>query len=156
MKINWKSLIISIAIPLGVGGISALLTMGAMDSFGQLKSPPLSPPAILFPIVWTVLYILMGVASYLVFRSGAPTEEVKEALTLYGVQLFFNFFWSIFFFNLEWYTFAFIWLLALFALVVFTTVKFFKINKWAGNLMLPYCIWIAFAGYLNLGVAILN
>lgn len=156
MKINWKSLIISIAIPLGVGGISALLTMGAMDSFGQLNQPPLSPPAILFPIVWTVLYILMGVASYLVFRSGAPTEEVKEALTLYGVQLFFNFFWSIFFFNLEWYTFAFIWLLALFALVVFTTVKFFKINKWAGILMLPYCIWIAFAGYLNLGVAILN
>ena len=156
MKINIKSLIIALAIPLGIGGISAILTMGAMDSFGELSQPPLSPPAILFPIVWTVLYILMGIASYLVFRSGKAKETVGEALTLYGLQLFFNFFWSIIFFNLDWYTLAFIWLIVLFALVIATTVKFFKINKWAGVLMIPYCMWVAFAGYLNLGIALLN
>ncbi len=156
MKINWKTLIICIAIPLGVGGVSALLTMGAMSSFGELNQPPLSPPAIVFPIVWTVLYIMMGVASYLVLRSGASEELTVRALSLYGAQLFFNFFWSIIFFNLEWYGIAFIWLLAMFVLIVAATVNFFKINKWAGILLLPYCLWVAFAGYLNLAIAFLN
>ncbi len=156
MKINWKTLLISIAVPLGVGGISALITMGAMENFGELSKPPLSPPAILFPIVWTVLYLLMGIASYLVLRGGGSEEDTVRALALYGTQLFFNFFWSIIFFNLEWYGIAFLWLLIMFVLIVAAAVKFFKINKWAGILMLPYCLWVAFAGYLNLAIAFLN
>ncbi|MBQ7363598.1 MAG: tryptophan-rich sensory protein [Clostridia bacterium] len=156
MKINWKSLLICIALPLGVGGLSALLTMGAMESFGELNKPPLSPPAILFPIVWTVLYILMGISSYLVLRGGGSESDTVRALSLYGAQLFFNFFWSIIFFNLEWYGIAFVWLAVMFVLIIATTVHFFRINKWAGILMLPYCLWVAFAGYLNLGIAFLN
>ena len=156
MKINWKTLIIAIALPLGIGGLSALLTMGAMKSFGELNQPPLSPPAIVFPIVWTVLYILMGIASYLVIRGQGSEEDTVRALTLYGAQLFFNFFWSIIFFNFEWYGIAFVWLVIMFILIIATTVSFFKINKWAGILMLPYCLWVAFAGYLNLAISFLN
>ena len=156
MKIKWKTLIICILIPLLVGGLSGLLTMRSMDLFGALNKPPLSPPAWLFPVVWTALYVLMGIASYLVIEARAGQEQTTRAIVLYGVQLFFNFFWSIIFFNLEWYGIAFIWLLILFILVVATTVSFFRIDKRAGYLMLPYCVWIVFAGYLNLGIAMLN
>ena len=156
MKINWKTLLICVAIPLGVGAISALLTMDSMRIFGELNQPPLSPPAWLFPIVWMALYIAMGVASYFVLESGAEQREVRGALTLYGVQLVFNFFWSIIFFNLEWYGIAFLWLLCLLVLIIATTRAFFKIDKRAGWLMIPYIVWVAFAGYLNLGIALLN
>ena len=105
LKIQWKKLILCIAIPLAVGGVSALLTRGGMETFQALNKPPLAPPAWLFPVAWTVLYILMGIASYLVFTSGKPN---KLALALYGVQLIFNFFWPIIFFGLERYLFSFI------------------------------------------------
>lgn len=156
MKIKWKTLIFCILIPLAVGGLSALLTMEGTRSFALLEKPPLSPPAWLFPVVWTVLYILMGIASYLVIHSRAGQEQEGRAIALYAVQLFFNFFWSIIFFNLQWYGIAFLWLVILFVLVVLTTVEFFKINRIAGILMLPYCVWVAFAGYLNLAIAFLN
>lgn len=155
MKIQWKKLIICIAIPLLVGGLAALITMGSMESFALLNKPPLSPPGWLFPVVWTILYTLMGIASYLVYTSGQPYRS-KTALTVYGVQLFFNFFWSIIFFNLEMYLFAFIWLVVLWLLILVTTVLFYRIEKSAGYLMIPYLIWVTFAGYLNLGIYILN
>ena len=98
MKIQWDKLLKSIALPLAVGGVSALISMDAMQSFGSLNQPPLSPPAWLFPLVWSILYVLMGIASYLVLVSDKPARA-KTALTVYGVQLFFNFFWSIIFFN---------------------------------------------------------
>lgn len=156
MKIKWKTLIFCILIPLAVGGLSALLTMEGTRSFALINKPPLSPPAFLFPIVWTVLYILMGIASYLVIHSRAGQAQTSRALTLYGLQLFFNFFWSIIFFNFQWYGIAFLWLLILLALIIATTVSFFRINRIAGILMLPYCLWVAFAGYLNLAIALLN
>lgn len=153
LKIQWKKLILCIAIPLVIGGVSALLTRGGMETFQALNKPVLSPPGWLFPVAWTVLYILMGIASYLVFTSGKPN---KLALALYGVQLIFNFFWPIIFFGLERYLFAFIWLILLWILILLTTISFYKISKPAGYLMIPYLLWVAFAGYLNLFIYLLN
>lgn len=155
MKIDFKKLITSIAIPLGVGAASAFLSMDNMKKFSSLNQPPLSPPAWLFPVVWSVLYILMGIASYLVAASDKPARS-KTALTVYGVQLFFNFMWSIIFFNLEAYLFAFIWLVALFLLILATAKLFYDIDKRAGYLMIPYILWVAFAGYLNFAIYLLN
>ena len=117
-KINLKTLLIFLAIPLIVGGISALLTMGGMEYFELLEKPLLSPPGWLFPVVWTLLYTLMGIASYLIVESGVEPSEKINALKVYFLQLAFNFLWSIFFFNLELYAFSFIWLLTLLFLIV--------------------------------------
>lgn len=156
MKINFKALLVSIVIPLSVGLISGFLSRGGMEQFTSLNKPPLSPPGILFPIVWTILYILMGVASYLVFSSEKNNQDVKDALTVYGLQLAVNFFWSIFFFNLEWYLFSFFWLILLWVLIFYTIRLFYPISKPAAYLMIPYLLWVTFAGYLNLGVYLLN
>lgn len=109
----------------------------------------------LFPVVWTVLYILMGIASYLVLTSAKPNRS-RSALLVYGVQLFFNFFWPILFFSLKLYLSAFFWLVLLWLLILVTTVLFYKIAKPAGLLLVPYLLWVAFAGYLNLGIYLLN
>lgn len=156
MKIDKKRLILSLAIPLVVGGAAGLLTMNSMETFAALNQPPLSPPGWLFPVVWTVLYILMGIASYLVSVSDAPQEEKQRALWTYGIQLAFNFLWPIIFFNLKWYLFAFVWLVMLWILVLITALQFGRIRKVAGNLMIPYLLWVTFAGYLNLGIYLLN
>ena len=156
MKASRKNLIIALAIPLVVGGVSALLTQNGMEKFKSLHKPPLSPPGWLFPVVWTVLFLLMGCASYLVRRSGRPIRSVRRALLLYGVQLGFNFLWSILFFNLSLYLAAFLWLAALWLLILATTVEFYRISRRAGYLMVAYLLWVAFAGYLNFGVYLLN
>ncbi len=156
MKIKWKQLIIAILIPLLVGGLSALISGGGMEAFQSLNQPPLSPPGWLFPVVWTILYILMGIASYLVYTSEAPKADKFLAFGLYGFQLFFNFFWSIIFFNLEKYLFAFVWLIVLWMLIIMTTVVFRTISKSAARLMIPYILWVTFAGYLNLAIYLLN
>lgn len=155
VKIQLKNLIVGILIPLAVGGLSALFTMGSMESFETLNKPPLSPPGWLFPVVWSVLFILMGIASYLVYVSPRSYDR-KSALTLYGIQLFFNFVWSLLFFNLEAYLFAFIWLVALWILIIITAIKFYRISKSAGYLLIPYIIWVTFAGYLNFAIYLLN
>ena len=100
MKIKWKTLLICIALPLAVGGLSALISGGGMESFATLEKPPLSPPGWLFPVVWSILYVLMGIASYLVLMSDASGAVIGGGLKLYGAQLFFNFMWSILFFKL--------------------------------------------------------
>lgn len=153
MKIQWKNLIICLVIPLAVGGLSALLTRNSMETFDTISKPALSPPGWLFPVVWTILYVLMGIASYLVLTSGKPN---RTALTVYGIQLIFNFFWSILFFNLGLYLFAFIWLVLLWLLILKTTILFHRISKPAGYLMLPYLLWVTFAGYLNYSIYLLN
>ena len=156
LKINKKLLIICLVIPLAVGGLAALLTGGGMDTFETLNQPPLSPPGWLFPVVWTILYILMGIASYLVLTSGKSEENIRRALVLYGIQLAFNFLWPILFFNLSAYLFAFIWLVALWLLILTTTISFYRISDVSAYLMLPYLLWVTFAGYLNLGIYLLN
>ncbi len=155
-KINLKALVTAIAIPLAVGGLSAFLTRGSMKDFEALNKPPLSPPGWLFPVVWTILFILMGVASYLVYVSDAPYVTKKNALTVYGIQLVFNFFWSILFFNLAMYLTAFIWLVVLWMLILVTTLLFYVCDKRASYLLIPYIVWVAFAGYLNLFIYLYN
>lgn len=156
LKIDWKKLLICIAIPVGVGALAALLSADAMETFGSLKQPFLSPPAWLFPVVWTILYVLMGIASYRILTAIANNEMRKNALFIYGVQLAFNFFWTIIFFNLGEYFFAFVWLVALWILIFLTKTHFSRIDKIAGYLLIPYLVWVAFAGYLNLGIWLLN
>lgn len=153
MKIQWKNLILCIAIPLAVGSLSALLTQNSMETFASVSKPPLSPPGWLFPVVWTILYVLMGVASYLVLTSKKPDTA---ALTVYGIQLVFNFFWSIIFFNLNLYLLAFLWLVLLWLLILKTTSLFYGISKISGYLMIPYILWVTFAGYLNFSIYLLN
>ena len=156
MKIDWKKLLICLAIPLAVGGLAALLTGGGMGEYGVMNQPPLSPPGWLFPVVWTILYLLMGYASYRVLTSGADANQIRRALTLYGVQLAVNFLWPLVFFGLDWYLAAFVVLIVLWVLIYLTMRAFSEIDDWAGNLLLPYILWVTFAAYLNLGVYLLN
>jgi len=156
MKINKRLLFICIAIPLFVGALSALLTSESMEQFSTLAKPPLAPPGWLFPVVWTILYILMGISSYLIITSGASKNEINKAIKLYGYQLVVNFLWSTIFFNFGWYLFAFFWLLLLWILVLVMIVRFKNINPCAAYLNIPYLIWLTFAAYLNFGIWILN
>ena len=155
MKLHWKKLIITLAIPLAVGGLGALLG-GGMDSYQTLNQPPLSPPGWIFPIVWSILYLLMGYASYRVLVSGANQAEIRKALRLYGIQLFLNFLWPILFFGFGMYFAAFLLLLVLWVFIYLTMYRFGTIDDTAENLLIPYLLWVTFAGYLNLGVALLN
>lgn len=155
MKIKWKKLLICLAIPLAVGGLAALLT-GGMTQYKQLRQPPLAPPGWVFPVVWTILYLLMGYASYRIWVSDAPRREKKEALKLYGAQLAINFLWPLVFFGLEQYLLAFFVLLLLWALIFLTIRAFSHIDETAADLLLPYILWVTFAGYLNVGVYLLN
>ena len=156
LKINKKLFIICLVIPLAVGGIAALLTGGGMDTFETLNQPPLSPPGWLFPVAWTLLYLLMGLASYLAMESRGPQEIIRRSIALYALQLLFNFLWPIFFFGLKWYLFAFIWLVALWILILLTLIEFRRVSKVSAYLLLPYLAWVAFAGYLNIGIYLLN
>ncbi len=156
----WKKIrpyVISIVIALAVGGISALLTMNNMDLYSRIEQPPLAPPSWLFPVVWTILYILMGTGAALVYnRKEFKPEETRNALIVYAVNLVLNFFWSIIFFNLEAYLFAFIWLVALWIVIIAMIISFRKVSPVAAYLQIPYLIWVTFAGYLNLAIYILN
>lgn len=152
MKLNVKKLVIALVIPLAVGGLATLLS-GGMGDYRQLVQPPLSPPGWVFPIVWTLLYLAMGYASYRVHISGKPAAG---ALRLYATQLFFNFLWPIVFFGFGWYLGAFFVLLILWGLVLLTLRAFTAIDETAGDLLIPYILWITFAGYLNMGIYFLN
>ena len=152
-----KPYAISILISLGVGGLSALITRGNMDLYGEVKTPPLAPPSILFPIVWTALYILMGISAAMIYLSkNTDFKKRSAALATYASSLVVNFAWSIIFFNFKAYFFAFIWLLLLLYFVVKTIVQYKEINKTAAYLQIPYALWVTFAGYLSFGIWILN
>lgn len=146
--------IIGIVIPLAVGGISAAITMSSMQAYAGISKPPLSPPACIFPIAWTILYTMMGIASALVWKS--TDKHRTDALVYYGFQLVLNFFWPLIFFLAKEYWFGFIWLIGLLIAVILTAVYFKKVSKSAFWLLVPYILWLIFAAYLNAGVAILN
>ena len=148
-EIKLKALIIALALPLAVGGLS-------MAMFKIMPKPPLSPPGWLFPPVWTALYIMMGTASYLVWNSKASPIRRERALTAYVLQLAANFVWPLLFFGMELYLAAFLWLILLWILAAITTLLFWYISQRAGKLMLPYMLWLSFAAYLNLGIWLLN
>lgn len=156
MKWNKRLLLVCIAIPLFLGGVASLLTGDAMEIFSMEEKPPLSPPAWIFPVVWTILYTLMGISSYLILASDVEENRKEEAFRVYGLQLAVNFLWPTFFFNFQWYGFAFFWLLFLWVLVIVMIVRFWNINKVAAYLNLPYLIWLTFAAYLNWGIWRLN
>lgn len=152
--LKWKPLLLNLFLPLAVGGLSAFLTKDNMAVYQVLRQPPLSPPGWLFPIVWTILFLLMGIAAYLVWVRDSTGRN--GALLFYTLQLVFNFVWTLIFFNAQNYSLAFFWLLALWVLILITTIRFFKESKAAGWLMIPYLLWVAFAGYLNAGIWFLN
>ncbi len=156
MQQKTKSYIVGILIPVAVGLLAALFTRGNMDIYQSIQKPALAPPAILFPIVWTILYILMGISSTLVYNSDSDSTTKTGALFIYGLQLAVNFFWSIFFFNLEAYLFSFVWLVILWLLIVLMILRFRRINPTAAWLQIPYLVWVTFAGYLNLSIYLLN
>ena len=152
--IKLKPLLLSLLISLGTGGLAALFTGNSMEFYQSLKQPPLSPPGWVFPLAWTILYSLMGVAAYLVWMRDSTGRN--GALFFYGLQLIFNFVWPLLFFNARAYLASLIWLLLLWVLILITTARFFQETKAAGWLMIPYPLWVAFAGYLNAGVWLLN
>lgn len=149
-----RTQLFSILIAIGVGALAGLLTRNSMESFQYLIKPALTPPSSVFPVVWAILYILMGIGAAFVYQSEHPGRH--QALTLYGSQLAVNFFWPIFFFNLHAYLFSFFWLLFLLALILAMMVSFWKIKKSAALLQVPYLLWVCFAGYLNLMIALCN
>ncbi len=154
MKIQIKPLVINLAVSLGTGGLSALGSMNAMKTYGELNQPPLAPPAIVFPIVWTVLFLLMGISAYLICIRPSPYQI--RALVTYGISLVFNFLWSILFFNASLFLFAFFWLIALWILIIVTIFLYHKIYPKAAWLQIPYLLWVTFAGYLNFMIYLLN
>ena len=157
MRSKIKPYVYSIVLTLAVGGLSALLTAGNMNIYEKVKMPPLSPPSWLFPVVWTILYVLMAVSFARVYikRKNSPRMR-RNAIGIYALNLVFNFLWSIFFFNCGAYLFSFIWLLALWIIILIMFLNFYRTDKTAGLLLLPYILWVTFAGYLNLAIYVLN
>lgn len=140
--------------PLLVGTLSSILSGDISNSFEMLTKPAFAPPGFVFGIVWPILYLLIGIAYYLIKKQNSFKE--KEASFWHYTQLFFNFFWSIIFFRFESLWFAFFWLVLLFVAIIITFIKFKEINKTSAYLLIPYILWVIFAGYLNLSFAILN
>lgn len=170
MKFKKKHLIICIAIPMAVGLTASLLTRDYIYIYPEIRKPALSPPGWIFPVVWTILYILMGVSSYLVNTSTHTKSNKKEALgvsrihlnqiqkanIIYMIQLVFNFFWSIFFFRFHYFFLSFVWLVIMWYFILLMIQYYREISKTAAYLMIPYLLWVTFAGYLNLGIVFLN
>ena len=149
---KFKTYAKAILIPIIVGGAVGLIISKFID-YNSLNKPPLSPPSILFPIMWSILYVLMGI-SYGILDSNSLVDSSINLI--YYVQLFVNALWSIFFFVFKWRFFSFLWILLLLALIAIMIVRFYRKNKVAGLLQIPYFIWVLFASYLNLGVYLLN
>ena len=157
MKQKIKTYAFFIGTALAVGLLSALLTTGGMDIYNDIITPVLSPPSWLFPVVWTILFILMGISAGTIYLDKTATKSQKNsALLTYALSLFVNFFWSIIFFNLRAFLFAFIWLLLLLLLILRTIIKYYNINKTAAYLQIPYALWVTFAGYLTFAIWWLN
>ena len=156
----WKKLkpyVISVAIALGIGALAAILTRGSMDIYETLNQPPLTPPSWVFPVVWTILYTLMGISAAMVYIKGEESGiDTQPALRIYGIQLVANFLWSIVFFNFRWYLFAYIWLMLLWVLIIVMIIQFLKVSRLAAYLQIPYFVWVTFASYLNLMIYLLN
>ena len=154
---DFRTYAVAVAIPLAVGILSALLTKNNMDIYAELNSPPLSPPSFLFPVVWTVLYVLMGISSALIWKRRSQSISAADTgLGVYALCLAFNFAWSIIFFNMRAFAFSFLWLTALILLIVLTIIFYRKVSPAAAYLQIPYLIWCSFAWSLNLGIWILN
>lgn len=154
-KTKIRTYSVSVLLTLAVGALSALLTSTGMERYKLVEKPALTPPDIIFPIVWTVLYILMGIGISRVFMKSEGKIKSRNVL-LYSLQLFFNFIWSVLFFVFQAYGFAFVWLVVLWLLIILMIISFCETDRLASILQIPYALWVAFAGYLNLMVWLLN
>lgn len=146
MVIIMKNLIKNILIPVIMGGIVGII-ISPFINYQNLNKPPFSPPGIVFPIIWTILYIIMGYSYY---------KQNEQNKTIYYTQLIVNGLWSIFFFVFKWYLFSFLWIILLIILVIIMIKKFYKVNKLSSLINIPYLIWLLFASYLSFGVYLLN
>lgn len=155
-NIQWKTLLLSIAIPLGVGGLTALLVPETNTVYETLVQPWFAPPGWVFPIVWTILYLLMGIAAYGVATAPVKKEQKKPAFLLYGIGLLFNFLWTMIFFQLRAENLSFWVLVVILLLGMGTAWLFWKIRSWFGSLMIPYVLWLWFALFLNASINALN
>lgn len=151
-----SNLIISIIIAEGIGLLSSFLGMSNSKTYMQFNKPPFSPPSWVFPIVWVILFLLMAIAAYRIWLRGKQGEDITKALTLYALQLILNFFWPIIFFRFKLYGVAFFELLLLLVSIIMTTFEFNKLDKLAAYLMIPYILWVSFAGILNYTIWMLN
>ena len=149
-----NSYIFFIAVSLLTGALSALITRSNMNLFSKIIQPALTPPSVVFPVVWTILFTLMGISAARIFI----TNEYKwnVSLTIWAAQLAVNFLWSIIFFNFQAFLFAFLWLLLLWALIITMIILFYQEDKFASILQVPYLLWVTFAGYLTLSIYLLN
>ncbi len=154
MVLKCRSFLYSSAITFIFAILGGIVTYIGMPRFQNTVQPPLSPPAYLFPIVWTLLFLLMSVSAAIIYDS--DDEISPKALFLYMIQLTLNFWWCVLFFGFRLYFFSFIWLLLLLLTVFIMTVLFYRVNKLAGILQIPYILWLMFAAYLNFGIWFLN
>ena len=155
-KSSWKPYAFWILFSEAVGALSGWLTRDGTKIYNEtIAQPPLSPPSIVFPIVWGILFGLMGIGAARIYRSPASSAR-SRSLLLFLIQLAFNFFWSIIFFNFQAFGFAFIWLILLWVLILLMILSFRKVDKLAAWLQIPYLLWVIFAAYLDFGVWLLN
>lgn len=156
LKKQWKPYLLGILFTEAVGGLAGLLTRNATEIYSStIVKPVLSPPAIVFPIVWAILYALMGIGAARVWMA-PPSPERTRALRLFLLQLGFNFFWSILFFNFQAFGLSFLWIAVLWILILRMILAFYEVDHLAAWLQLPYLLWVLFAAYLNFGVWKLN
>lgn len=155
-KFDLTALILSILLAEGTGLLSGYLGMSDRTFYKNLVRPSFSPPGWIFPIVWTILYLLMAIAAYRIWLQGKEGKDVKKALKLYGIQLVLNFLWTIIFFRFQLFGAAFIELMVLLVFILLTTFSFYEIDKKAAYLMIPYILWVSFAGVLNYAIWKLN
>ena len=156
LKFDLKKFIISLAIPLITGGLSAFIIRNYVNIYNKFNNPPLSPPSWVFPVVWTILYALMGISLYSVWNKDIPCFKKRTAIILFSLQLILNFIWSPVFFILQNFLLSFIILVFMWILTLGMIISIYKISKPAGILQIPYIIWLSFAAYLNYGVYLLN
>ena len=153
---SWKSYAAWITFVEAVGALSGWLTREGTELYRTtIERPPLSPPGIVFPVVWTILFALMGIGAARIYSAPASVER-SRSLFLFFVQLAFNFFWSIIFFHLQAFGLAFLWLIVLWALILLMIVSFGNVDPTAARIQIPYLFWVTFAAYLNFGVWLLN
>ncbi len=152
MKKKTKSTAVFIISALAAGGLSALVTSGSMSLFDEINKPPLTPPPTVFPIVWTILFVLMGISAARIYLR----DPKSAALKIYIANLAVNFLWTVIFFNMRAFLLAFAWLVLLIAVVASMIVHFFRLDRTSALLQLPYAAWLIFAGYLNLFICLIN
>lgn len=154
---KYKPYIYGILIALGVGGLSSTVTHNSRDIYSTLRMPPLTPPSWVFPVVWAVLFILMGISSAVIYKKRTVNYDLSaEGLLLYTASLVFNFLWSVIFFNFRAFALSFAWIVILWFNILFTILRYRRLSEVAAALQIPYLLWVTFAAYLNYAIFLLN